>query len=308
MNELLDTVEKLQDTQAAIRRAEKTVAEYPDLPSVVLSLRSLQERQQTLETTFASLADELWLDVCSYRVLPERDGSVTLPSLTNTLGEFQALFTLVYDALKNGPKQRGRASSEATAATTFGFGYSFTGSVGFALTLPNERLLVDETDLDRAIRTVFEMAQAESSEQIAVFAHELGAAPIRTMYRWATDHVRSGLNVDIDWRREEQVRTGLAIQIPQLENLQHAIAATSDEVEETFTVTGLLVGAHVHSHSFELELEDGNQIRGKMAEGIGSEHTVELPGRYTAQIRKTTQINYATEEDIVSYHLLSLND
>lgn len=308
MSELLDTVEKLQDTQEAIRHAERTIAEYPDLPSATLSLRSLQERQQTLETAFARLADEHWIDICSYRVLPEKDGSVTLPSLTNTLGDFQALFTLVYDALRNGPKQRGRASVEAATATTFGFGYSFTGSVGFVLTLSNERLLVDETDLDRAMRTVFEMAEAESPEQIAVFAHELGAAPIRSMYKWATDHVRSGLNVDIDWRREEQTRADLAIQVPQLENLQQAIAATSDEVEEILTITGLLVGAHVHSHSFELELEDGNEIRGKMAEGLGTEHTLELPRRYTAEIRKTTQINYATEEDIVSYYLLSLRD
>lgn len=308
MNDLLDTVEKLQDTQIAIRHAERTIVEHPDLPSVALSLKSLQERQQALEVNFASLADELWLDVCNYRVLPDKGGGVTLPSLTDTLAGFQAMVTLVYDALKNGPKQRGRASVEATSATTFGFGYSFTGSVGFALTLPNERLLVDETDLDRAMRTVFEMAQAESSEQIAVFAHELGAAPIRTMYRWATDHVRSGLNVDIDWRREEQVKAGLAIQVPQLENLQHAIAATSDEVEEVFTVTGRLMGARMRSHSFELELDDGNEIRGRMAEGIGAEYSVTLPRRYTAQIRKTTQINYATEEDIVSYYLLSLRD
>jgi hypothetical protein len=308
MDDLLETIEKLQDTQAAIRRAERAAAEYPDLPSVALSLRSLQERHQALESAFSSLADEQWFDICSYKVLPEKDGRVTLPSLTSSLGDFQALFTLVYDTIKNGPKQRGRASPEATAATTFAFGYSFTGSVGFVLTLPNERLLVDETDLDRAMHTVFEMARAESSDQIAVFAKELGAAPIRTMYKWATDHVRSGLSVDIDWRREEQVKSKLFIQVPELENLQHAIAATSDEVEETLTVTGLLVGAHVHTHSFHMELEDGSEIRGKMAEGIGSEYTVELPRRYTAHILKTTQINYATEEDIVTYYLLSLRD
>lgn len=308
MSELLDTIEKLQDTQAAIRRAEKAVTEHPDLPSVAANLRSLQKRQHKLESVFSEQADTEWFDVCSYRILPEKEDHLTLPSLTSTLGDFQALFTLVYDTLRNGPKQRGRPSVEATAATTFGFGYSFTGSVGFALTLPNERLLVDETDLDRAMRTVFEMAKAESSEQVAVFAKELGAAPIRIMYRWATDHVRSGLSVDINWRREEQVRSSLFIQVPQLENLQHAIAETSDEVEEIFSITGLLVGAHVNSHSFELELEDGSEIRGKMAEGIGLEHTVELPTRYTAQIRKTTQVNYATDVDIVTYYLLSLTE
>lgn len=182
MNDLLDTIEKLQDTQAAIRRAEKAVLEHPEMPSVALSLKSLRKRQQSLEALFSSLADDQWFDVCSYKLLPEKEGRPTLPSLTNTLGDFQTLFTLVYDTIKNGPKQRGRASAEATAATTFGFGYSFTGSVGFVLTLPNERLLTDETDLDRAMSTVFEMARAQSPQDVAKFAKELGAAPIRTMY------------------------------------------------------------------------------------------------------------------------------
>ncbi len=308
MSELLDTIEKIQDTQAAIKRLEEAAARHPEVPSVAASLRSLQKRRQDLETAFSSLVDQQWFDVCSYRILPERGEHVMLPSLTSTLGEFQSLFTLVYDTMKNGPKQRGRASVEAATATTFGFGYSFAGSVGFVLTLPNERLLTDETDLDRAMSTVFEMAKADSPQQIAGFAKELGAAPIRTMYRWVTSHVRSGLNVDIGWRREEQVRASLFIQVPELENLQQAIGETSDEVEEVLTIRGALVGADVHSHSFHIELEDGSEIKGKMAEGVGSEYTVELPRRYTAQIRKTTQIRYASDEDIVSYYLLSLKE
>src|SRR3954467_3451074 len=113
---------EIQDTQAAIRRLEKAAAKHPEVPSVAASLRSLQKRQQNLEAVFSNLADEQWFDVCSYRFLPEKEGPVTLPSLTSTLGDFQALFTLVYDTLKNGPKQRGRPSIEATVTTTFGFG------------------------------------------------------------------------------------------------------------------------------------------------------------------------------------------
>src|SRR4051794_6029534 len=174
MSKLLETIERIQDTQAAIKRLEEAAAKHPDVPSVAASLRSLQKRQRVLETTFSSLADEQWLDVCSYKILPEKEeGSLKLPSLTSALGDFQTLFTLVYDAIKHGAKQHGRATAEAAAATTFSFGYSFTGSVGFVLTLPNERLLTDETDLDRAMSTVFEMAKAENSEQIASFAKEL---------------------------------------------------------------------------------------------------------------------------------------
>ncbi len=306
MSKLLETIEKLRDTEAAIKRLERTAAQHPELPSVTASLRSLYKRQRDLEVAFSTQTDEEWLDVCRYRILPEREESLTLPSLTSALGDFQALFTLVYDTMKNGPKERGRASADAAAATTFGFAYSFTGSVGFVLTLPNERLLMNETDLDRAMSTVFDMAKAETPEEIAGFAKELGAAPIRTMYRWVSDHVRSGLNVDINWQREEEPRANLFIQVPELENLQQAIDATSDEVEEILVITGQVVGLDVRNHSFHIELEDESEIKGKMSEGVGFEHTVEVPNRYTAHIRKTTKINYATDQDIVSYYLLSL--
>lgn len=307
MSRLLDTVDKLQKTEAAIRRLEEAVAEHPELPSLAVNLRSLERRRRDLEMTFGRLTHEDFLDVCSYRIFSEaEDTRVTIPSLASALGDFQLLFTVVYDALKNGARQRIRRNPEIAAATTFEFGYSFTGSVGFVFTLPNDRLLTGGTDLDRAIDTIFELAKARDTDQIRSFARTLGVAPIRLMYKWATDHVDAGLGVDIDWRREYNVRSNLLVQVPELEVLQHAISQTSEEKREVFTTEGRLVGADVQGHRFRLKIEDGSEIRGQMSQSISAEQTVELPKRYTAQIEKTTIISYSTDEENVSYYLLSL--
>ncbi len=309
MTRLLDTVNKLQKTNAVIRNLQDAVAKHPDTPSLVVNLRSLERRRRDLEMLFGRLTHEDLEDVCSYRIFSDReDGRIPISSLASALVDFQALFSTVYDAIKNGARHRIRHRPEIAAATTFEYGYSFAGSAGFVFTLPNERLLLGGTDLDRAIDTIFEMAQAKESDQILRFTKRLGAAPVRLLYNWATGHVEAGLSADIDWRRDQHVRFNLLIQTPELEVLQRAISQTSEETREVFTVEGQLVGADVEGHRFHMKLSDGPDIRGQMSDYISAERTVELPRQYVAQIEKTTVVRYSTNQEKVTYHLLSLRD
>lgn len=59
---------------------------------------------------------------------------------------------------------------EIVAETALTFGYTFPGSVGIVFTMPNERLLIGETALDEADRKVFDMAKAQTPDQIAKHA------------------------------------------------------------------------------------------------------------------------------------------
>jgi hypothetical protein len=101
--------------------------------------------------------------------------------------------------------------------------------MGFALTIPNERLLMIENNLDETIYTIFELAKAGEPFQVLEFARRLGPAPIRAMYRWALTHDQFGLGVDIEWRRGRDVLAKLFIQRPELQNLHRIIAETSTE-------------------------------------------------------------------------------
>lgn len=307
MSALLEIAEKLQDTQAAIVRLERTVALNPDSPSVVLSLNSLRKREQNLEEQFAELADRLGVDVCSYRMFPEKGGQLKAKALANALSDFQTLFTQVYNAVKHGLRERvGRVTADVLAETSFDYGYSFTGSVGFVLTLPNKRLLLGETDLDAAMRIITELVKAESPEQIAAFKDTLGLAPIRSMYRWAEDHALAGLGADIQWRRQQESRVSLFVQSPQLEVLRRTIARTSEMVENEYEVEGLLVGIDTKYRSFHMEVQGMADIKGKILGEIDPDHTVKLPAFYKARIRTETIIHYSTEKEEVSYYLVSL--
>ncbi len=305
MKALLELQSKIHSTQEAIARLERMVADHPNETALMENLTTLQRRQANLESVFLEVASKHEMDVCSYR-FPITEERPTLSGLAGALGNFQALFAVVYESLRKGPRQLVRVDAETLAETSFAFGYAFSGSVGFVFTLPNERLLLGMTPLDDAIQTVFDMVKAETPEQIGSYAKRFGAASVRAMYRWAKEHADSGLGADIEWRRADAVRASVFVQNPHLIQLKNAIERTSDEVVEELSIAGTLVGADMKRHTFHLALEGDVDIHGKIAEGTDAPDRVTLPRRYTARIRKTTKIHYSIEKEEVTYLLLGL--
>ena len=198
---------------------------YPDSEHLIGNLRSAQKRRRTLERAFATEANKVEVDVCSYRLFTEK-GVPSIAALSEVLGYFQTLFSLVYDALKNGPKKRSRLSREIVNETSLGFGYVFSGSVGMVMTLPKERLLSNETRFDESMKLIFQMAKAADANEMAAFEAEIGSPPIKAIYDWAKAHEDHDLGADIEWIRQEQIKSKLFIQKPELKALRNVIDET----------------------------------------------------------------------------------
>jgi hypothetical protein len=82
---------------------------------------------------------------------------------------------------------------------------------------------------------------------------------------------------------------------------------TTSEIEEVeVTVSGELIGADVQNRTFHIRSGEA-EIRGRFSDAIGPAHTVELPKRYSARLRQTTQTNFSTDEDRITYFLLNLS-
>lgn len=233
MSSLSDIHEKLLDTQKIVARLEQRLVLYPDSEHLQGNLRSAHKRQRVLEQAFAREADKAGVEVCSYRLFTE-EGMPSISTLAKALDSFQTLISSVYDALKNGPKQRRRLSKEIVKETSLSFGYAFSGSVGMVLTLPNIQLLPRGSTslLDDSIELLFQMAKATNLSEMADFALKVGFSPIRALSAWSKIHADHNLGVDIDWgvqkqiKRENQelVRHTLFIQEPEMEKLTHISA------------------------------------------------------------------------------------
>jgi hypothetical protein len=303
---MIELQEKLQDTEQTMLGLRQIMAERPEDEALLINFQSLEQRFSDLQEEYAEVAGTLGLDVCSYRLFADPTHT-TLRGMVDTLGAFQSLFTLTYDAIKSGPKRIARVDSESAHQSAFSFGYSFTGSLGIVLTMPKELILLPGIagSLDNAIQVVLSLVRADDSETVLGYARDLGPAPIRALYRWADAHVRSGLGAEIEWRRSTELRARALLQTPELQRLQGVLGATSEIDEEVIEVTAQLVGANVQARTFHLRSPEV-EIRGRFIDAIDPEHTVELPKTYHAQIRRTTKTYFSTEEEETTYVLLAL--
>lgn len=305
MNELLEISSQITETQSALERIQRSIKERPKDPTLQLMASSLEKRQLTLEDRFLQVTGAAHIDVCSYRLFSEKHSHYSIHAIGGALKEFQTWFTRIYDALTNGVKDKSRVPLQTIELSQLAFAYTFSGSLGVAMTLPVERLLI-ENELEIAMRVLTDMLAAESSDQIHYFAKKFGSGTIRTMAKWVDIHASSDLGADIRWMKGNEEIASYTATTSHLANLLTAIKETSDITEELLNVTGFLVGANINKHTFHMVFADQEEVRGTMADTIGAEFAVELPRRYVAQIRKSSYENFATDQTVVKYHLENL--
>lgn len=313
MKRLEQFQEELRENAALIAELERALAENPPWSdSIRVNLVSLRRLQANLESDFARAANSLGKDVCRYRLFSADDDQdePIISGLASALNDFQNLFSLVFEALKRGQAKRtGHLAPETVETTSFRFGYTFDGSVGFALTLPNEAMLIGDSDHDAAMKTVFDLARAQDTDAMLGFTRRLGAAPIRAAYRWATDHVQARLGADIHWSRVQADRTFLFIQIQELQRLREIIERASEAETQTIEIEGMLVQADIERDTFRLKLPTGEEIGGSVEPGVFASlaEGVTLDRMYHCQIEKTTVLRLSMDTDEISYVLRSLH-
>jgi hypothetical protein len=309
MTHLVQVQEKLQETIANIRKMESALVEHPESPSLRANIRSLQKLQRNYEIEWLDAADERGMDVCSYRLFSEV-GNPNVAAFALALGDFQNMFSVIYDALRGGPKTRNRVSADIERVTSFNFGYTYPGSVGIVFTLPNERLLPGiGTKLDETFATIFDLAQTDEPKAIAQYAKQLGPAPIQAAYKWAKDHSDSRIGADIEWRRNQDVRSGVRLQAPQLQRLKETIDVVSEESTEEIVVSGVLAAVNTISRTFHIVVPAFDaSIKGRYTDAVSDAQRVTLPKVYTAYLKKTTRFDYSSGDQKTTYFLEKLEE
>lgn len=188
--------------------------------------------------------------------------------------------------------------------------YTFPGSFGVVLTVPNERGLFGDDwlgELDRAMEMVFSVARAKSSEALLDLSKSLGKAPIVAVYDWAKANARDMVGADVQWKRSKSVRNHLLMQYPEFKELTVNIERSSELRSLETQMQGILVGADILSGRFHFVVDGSDEdIRGRFTDAISISQTAQLPSRYSAYFRKTTQHSLSTDEENVEYFLIRL--
>lgn len=309
MNRVIQLQSQLLEAQGAIGRLAQSIRDNPTSKSLKATAHSMQKRLANLEEEFLVESNALGIDVCSYRLIPAMDEQPSLKAIGRVFIDFQTLVSVVYDAVKNSrQKDRARIGTDSTLESTFNFGYTFSGSIGVVLTIPNERLLGIDSWLDESLHAIFEMVKANDATEIRAFAGTLGSASIKSLYDWASGHAQYGLGVDIQWRRERLIRNSLFAQKLELDQLCNVIDKMSDETIEELVVTGELAAADVTRKTFKIDLPDKQGFQGTFDDAISHAHTVTIPRKYRAYLTKSSRLQYSTDKTVISYFLRRLED
>lgn len=306
MTTLFELASELRQTHAAVRRMDDLVRERPDDDALELNMLAIQKRQRSLERQFAELANQKHTDVLAYRFVPESGNSYPLSAVAGALSALQEAIAVVFDALKSVPKVRARISADIAAQTTLDFAYSFDGSLGFAFSIPNERLLLVESDLDRAVALLFRAIKATTREEIIALSKEIGAAGLRKIYLWADQHSKFDIGAGIEWRRQAEARYEVNVQPAALTRLKEIIEESSPETREDVTIDGVLMGIDVTADTFRIAVADGDDMKGRLADDFDRSEHWAVVTRYSAVVEVRTKISYATDIEVKTNFLKSL--
>jgi hypothetical protein len=303
MSELARLQSDLQEVSAAIARAERTLAAYPDRPSVLATLRTIEKRREILEEQFLATAAELGFDACSYRIELPQETQATISGLTGVLGSFQRVFTSVYDAIVHGPKQRARASAGTIDATAFRFAYSYPGSVGIMMTLRRDANLFDESQLERAVEQTFQLLKATEQEQVEALVETVGLPAVRQAHAWALENAKAGFGADIAWKPQTDSMTLVRIQPQEAARLATFLGSAISR--ETITAAGNLLHVDYTEKTFRMEV-DGEAIHGTFDDAISRGKPAHIPWRYIATLNVSTKVAGDEEEEEKTYFLVRL--
>jgi hypothetical protein len=302
MSRLEDLQRELQRASAAVVRAERTLAANPDVPSVAATLRTIQKRRENLEQQFLAVAAQEGLEVCGYRI--ELQGKpASIAALTAVLSSFQKVFTSVYDALVHGPKRTSKTSADTVAATELSFAYTYPGSLGVMMTLPNDRGLFGETKLEEAMGQTLELLSARDIVKVEAMTEIVGLPAVRFAHQWASENAKAGFGADIQWFHDDSVKRELRLQTQEIAEVASSIRQAT--ATEEIVVIGELQDVALSTRTFQMKLSD-KIIHGEFKDAINALHPVLLPKTYRATLNVMQKIVIEDGKEEITYFLMRL--
>lgn len=308
MSQLRAILDRINDVESAIAQiAAHATAETAFADR--LTLQSLENRRDSFRDELAEITKQEFVEICDYRIIPRGSASYAISAITTALHDFQDIFSIVYDAITSRPKQKFEIPADVAEKTRLNFGFAYAGSLGVALTIPNERLLAIDSELDRAIQIVFSLLEAESPDAVKNAAILYGRPAVKKLYSWSKVHRDYGFSADIKWIREKETRSSVFAQPENFARICEMIEKKNDTTFENVTLTGFLDAWNATGRRFILHVPDAEPISGTFQKGFDATPSRTVHGiRYEADLVKHTRIIYTSDKDQVFWELADIRE
>jgi len=305
MSDYASVVERTRKAFASVARLEAELARAPDDAGLQINLAAMNKLAKQSQQQLFALSETNHVEICNYRLVPEREENYGLPFVSQSLLSFQYLFTQIYDAFKNGPKPYATYGQDAFNESLMDLAYTYSGSLGVVLLAQSQKDFFSG-NLDKSIEALFQVIDIDSHDAVRDVAKTLGNAVVKRVHDWSQANIRGGFAADVRFNRSDGRHLGEMIERRRLENIVSIIQATSDEKTEERQVTGMLVGGDLQSGAFHFVVPNGDDYKGKIATEFSPDTEMTLGKSYRARLRETTKLTYATEKLTRTVHLVAL--
>lgn len=309
MSDFGSLLSKLSETYAVLSSAEIKAAKEPGSFSAMAKVNSLRHMAKQLNDEWLEVSRRQQMEVCSYRMVASSGQGYSAKGVSQSLLDFQELFSQAYNAIKNGPTISTKLGALVQSETRLNLAYSFPGSLGFILTIPGESTLIDDK-YDHAIDAIFTVFNSKTEDQIRKVGDEFGYAFIKKAYDWSRSNDSNCYGVDLNWTTSSGKRRGEYIEQSRFSHACDIILGTTDMSEDSVTVYGTLVGLDVNKRRFRLiELGDeGAEYHGILSENFTGKSSHKVPSVYKATITVRSVRKYSSGVVDETYILNSLDD
>jgi hypothetical protein len=305
MSEISILVEDLTDSEAAVEYMERALAANPTDEILQINANSVRKRRDDLTQRLNYLLHTKQAEFVRYRILRSWTDSYPTAAVAKSMLAFQELVTAVFDAVRSRkPKAKYQPSPENASLSALDFAGAATGSVVVAMTVPNDRLIVGETDLDNAFQLVERVLSARASEDLNLLKDTVGISSITKAYAWAQTSVSFGLDTQFSWGKRYTDLHKVEITKDEAEIVRALIDAKTETVDEETEVRGILHGHDGDRSYFHLTTSDERELIGDVDPALPKVWTTGKP--YIARVRRLAQLKYATGQEIEKWTLKGL--
>lgn len=307
MKNLRRILGNLQDTDRVLDRLRAHTTQNPDDETVQVNWEEVVKRRKDLERSLHVELNDEQIDLVEYTIRRVDGAACSVRALAASLLLFQELVTVIFDAVRDGPKRRYSPLSDNIEQSTFECFTMKTGPAAVvSMVIPNDRLLAIKSDLDVSLDLLLLVMQAQCSRDLREIARVAGISTISRAYAWAEHSVMLGLDLSIDWNRLMPARQAVKLSRENAQVLKSVVEKTVEDIEEDFQIICHLSGIDDEASRFRAVSLDGVDIAGSLADDFprGAQWTTRA--WYDARLLRETVISYAHGKESVQWTLRSL--
>ena len=301
---------RLSELDVALADQQVLARSYPSSFAISLSgesLRSMERslRQELVETLRHRKAEHISiaLDGPSFS-----DHSAKLADLGVVITRMQRLYSSVGQAIATGPTRRGQIASEVIGRTTLRLSASYPSSFGLNIIVPSNYDLLGASLSVDALDQMFKLLHsAENDAELMRTSGETGRRALVHLRHLAVQLQTTNSVMTMNWKDFSGTRYHWSINSEAATRLIRTIDNIKEIRSETKTSEGLLVGASLLRHRFEILLTNNNVVEGKFVSGLSSKIQDLFGAEVSALLDETEVLDRASGEAKTYYTLRDLD-